>query len=78
MGFPRDFLRESRRDEMAGRRPAPLGGGGRPLACHSIPTTFPREIPRKTHTFPTLVDKNNILYSIGVISILYVLPREHA
>ena len=33
-------------------------------ACHSIPTTFSREIPRKT--FPTLVNKNSILYSIGV------------
>ena len=68
MGFLRDFLRESWRDGLAGRRPAPRGGGGgRPEACYSIPTTFPREIPRKTHTFPTLVNKNNILYSIGVV-----------
>merc|ERR1712105_317542 len=51
-----DFLRGSWRDRMAARRPA----------CHSIPTTFPVEVPRKTHTFPTLVNKNNILYSIGV------------
>ena len=61
MGFPRDFPRESHREGIAGRE------GGKPLACHSIPTTFPREIPRKTHTFPTLVNKNNILYSIGVV-----------
>ena len=78
MGFPRDFLRESQRDGMAGRRPAPRGERGgslgsthkiyitpiplhlgeRPLACHSIPPTFPQEIPRKTHTFPPLVNKN--------------------
>ena len=72
MGFPRDFLRESQRDGMAGRRPAPQGEGdrGRPLDCHSILTTFLREIPRKTHTFPTLVNKNNILYRIGVTKYL--------
>ena len=28
MGFPRDFLRESQRDGMAGRRPAPRGERG--------------------------------------------------
>ena len=53
-------------DGIAGLSPA-RSWGGRPSACHSIPTTFPREIPRKTHTFLTLVNKNNILYSIGVI-----------
>ena len=37
--------------------------GGRPSACHSIPPTFPQEIPRKTHTFPPLVNKN-ITYSL--------------
>ena len=42
------------------------GWKGRPSACHSIPTTFLREIPRKTHTFLTLVNKNIILYRIGV------------
>ena len=57
MGFPRDFPRESCRDRMAGLRPAPPPGG-RPSACHSIPPTFPQEIPRKTHTFPPLVNKN--------------------
>ena len=36
--------------------PPPLGG--RPSASHSIPLTFPQEIPRKTHTFPPLVNKN--------------------
>ena len=29
MGFPRDFLRESCRNGMAGRRPAPKEGGGK-------------------------------------------------
>ena len=67
MGYLRDFLRESRRDGMAGRRPAPGEGGGRPWACHSIPMTFTREIPRKTHTFPTLVNKNNLLYNIEIV-----------
>ena len=32
----------------------------------------------ETHTFLTLVNKNNILYSIGVIYILCLFPREHA
>ena len=45
----------------------PEGWGGRPSACPSILTTFPRVIPRKTLTFLTLVNKNNILFSIRVI-----------
>ena len=63
-GFP-----EGKSEGWNGRPKAcpPAGGGDRPSACHSIITTFPREIPRKTHTFPTLVNKNNILYSIVVI-----------
>ena len=65
-GFP-----EGKSEGWNGRPKAcpPIGGRGRgrSKACHSIKTTFPREIPRKTHTFPTLVNKNNILYSIGVI-----------
>ena len=70
MGFPRDSLRESRRDGISGHRPAPQGES-RPSACHSFPTTFPREILTKTHTFQTLADKNNILCSIGVMRIIY-------
>ena len=71
MGFPRGFLRESKRDGMSGERPAPQGGS-RPSACHSFQTTFLRDTLRKTHTFQTLLIKKNILYSTGVIFILYV------
>ena len=70
MGFATDSLRESRRDGMADKRPAPQGGR-RPLACHSFPTTFLRKILRKTHTFQNLVNKNNILCRIRVISNSY-------
>ena len=42
--------------------PPSLPPGGRPSACHSIPPTFPQEIPRKTHTFPPLVNKNIPFY----------------
>ena len=40
------------------RKAPPLLPWGRPSAYHSIPLTFPQEIPRKTHTFPPLVNKN--------------------
>ena len=41
--------------------------GGRPSACHSIPPTFPQEIPRKTHTFPPLVNKNIPHFSLDYV-----------
>ena len=72
MGFWRDFLSESWRDRIAGQRPAPwLRGGGRSLACHFILTTFPKEILRKIQNFLRLVNKENILCSIGLIWIFY-------
>ena len=42
--------------QAEGLPPLPLWG--RSSGCHSIPLTFPQEIPRKTHTFPPLVNKN--------------------
>ena len=42
-----------------GATPHAFGMGPWP---HSIPQTFLREIPRKTHTFPPLVNKNIPLY----------------
>ena len=41
-----------------GPQTSPIGGGGRPLAHHSILLTFPGEIQRNTHTFPVLVNKS--------------------
>ena len=55
MGFPRDFLRESQRDVMAGQRPAPLGKGG-----------FPEGNPKENPYLPN-IDKNNIIYRIGLV-----------
>ena len=61
MGFLKDFLRERLRDGMA-RDPCRRNG----VKPHSILKTFLREIPRKTHNFLTLANKNNTLYRIGV------------
>ena len=51
LGFPRDFPRAEPE--------------GNPEENPDLPT-FPRAIPRKTHTFPTLANEINILYMIGV------------
>ena len=61
-GFSKGFP-EGKSEGWNGARDPCRRHGAKP---HSIQRTFPREIPRKTHTFLTLANKNNILYRIGV------------
>ena len=76
--FPRDFLRESRRDGIAGWRPAPLGEGGQAVGLPFHSSNFPQEIPWKAHTFLTLVNKNIILCCRPAIPALrFSLRKTH-
>ena len=52
MGFPRDFLRESQRDGMGGRRPAPQWGGGQAISLPFHPDDFPEGNPKENPYFP--------------------------
>ena len=65
MCFPRDFLRESWRDGFS--EGFPKGTARGKSQGKSIPLTF----LRKTHTFPTSANKNNILYSIGMSDLVF-------
>ena len=51
MSFPRNFLRESERDGMAGQRPTP---GGQVLGLPFHPSDFPSGNPSENPYLPSI------------------------